>query len=73
MAGFIVMNQIFNTKIQAVSDPATINLGDVINLCPEENSKSSGGSSPVGDFPINIDGEVNIGIDPDLFDQVDFL
>ncbi|MDR6226835.1 hypothetical protein JOE21_002845 [Desmospora profundinema] len=45
-------------------------MGDAINIRSNDNSKSLGGSSPIGDFVRNIDAEGNLSIDPDIVDQL---
>ncbi|MDQ0418927.1 spore germination protein PF [Croceifilum oryzae] len=63
------INNIFNIKINSVSSAASVNFGNTINIGAESNSKSLGGSSPVGDFTRNFDCENNVYIDPDIIDQ----
>ncbi|SMO35244.1 spore germination protein [Melghirimyces algeriensis] len=65
-----MINHIFNTKVQDISNTALFNLGDAVNLYQNENTQSLGGSGPIGDFSINIDGGQNQSIDPDILDQV---
>lgn len=63
------INNIFNIKINSVASAASVNFGNTINIGAESNSKSLGGSAPVGDFTRNIDMERNLYIDPDIKDQ----
>lgn len=63
------INNILNIKINVVSDAASVNFGNNINIGAESNSKSLGGSAPIGDFSRNLDRENNLYIDPDLKDQ----
>lgn len=63
------INNIFNIKINSVSDAASVNFGNTINIGQEALSKSLGGSTPIGDFARNVDFERNVYIDPDLVDQ----
>ncbi|WP_309867272.1 spore germination protein [Desmospora profundinema] len=64
------INKIFNVKLQNVSSAGSVNMGDAINIRSNDNSKSLGGSSPIGDFVRNIDAEGNLSIDPDIVDQL---
>ncbi|MBN2908516.1 spore germination protein [Polycladomyces sp. WAk] len=62
-------NQIFHAKIGKVDSTSTINWGDTMNVSPSSNDKGVGGSSPIGDFSLNITGSPNQMIDPDVIDQ----
>jgi hypothetical protein len=53
-----------------VSNAGTINLGDTFNLGSNANSKRLGGSEPIGDFTVNVDGECNQTVDVDFVDQL---
>lgn len=65
------INNIFNIKINNVSNSGSVNFGNTINVGNDSLTKSLGGSSPIGDFPKNLDFERNVYIDPDQFDQND--
>jgi len=65
------INNIFNIKINNVSNSGSVNFGNTINVGNDSLTKSLGGSSPIGDFPRNLDFERNVYIDPDQFDQND--
>lgn len=62
------INNIFNVKVNSVSSASSVNFGSTINIGAEALTKSLGGSSPIGDFPRNIDLERNVYLDPDFFD-----
>lgn len=63
------INNIFNIKIHSVSSASSVNFGNTIHIGPSSDSKSLGGSIPIGDFARNIDFERNVYLDPDIFDQ----
>ena len=66
------INNILNIRINQVSTAASVNFGNTVNISPTSEAKTLGGSTPIGDFPRNIDFERNVYIDPDLYDQTDF-
>jgi hypothetical protein len=65
------INNILNIKINNISNSGSANFGNTINVGNDSLTKSLGGSSPIGDFPKNLDFERNIYFDPDEFDQND--
>ncbi|SEN72154.1 spore germination protein [Lihuaxuella thermophila] len=62
------MNQIFRLKLEEVEDCSSINFANTLNIAPVDTSKTIGGSSPIGDCPVNMDAEQNIYWDPDVMD-----
>jgi hypothetical protein len=64
-----VVNNILNVKISNVSSSSSVNFGNTVHIGAESNSKSLGGSSPIGDFANNVDFEKNLYLDPDFADQ----
>ncbi|MGA8943577.1 MAG: spore germination protein [Thermoactinomyces sp.] len=65
------INNILIVKVNNVSNTASINFGNTINVGNDSLTKTLGGSRPIGDFPRNLDFERNVYIDPDLLDQND--
>lgn len=65
------INNILIVKVNNVSNTASINFGNTINVGNDSLTKTLGGSAPIGDFPRNLDFERNVYIDPDLLDQND--
>ena len=65
------INNILNIKINNISKSGSVNFGNTINVGNDSLTKSLGGSSPIGDFPKNLDFERNVYFDPDQFDQND--
>lgn len=63
------LNNILNVRINQVAAAAGVNYGDTVNIGAASDLKSLGGSSPIGDFPRNVDFEGNMYFDPDLVDQ----
>lgn len=63
------VNNILNLKINSVSYSASVNFGNTVNIGADSETKSVGGSTPIGDFSRNWDQEKNLYIDPDLIDQ----
>lgn len=64
------VNNIFNCKISNMFTTARIQVGNSLQLAPENRSKTLGGASTIGDGGVNVSGASNVSIDPDLIDQV---
>lgn len=67
-----VINNILNVRVNQVGSASCLNFGDTVNVSPISQAKTLGGSTPIGDFPRNIDFERNVYFDPDLYDQSNF-
>lgn len=63
------INNILNLRVNQVNAASAVNFGDTVNVSPLSQAKTLGGSTPIGDFPRNIDLEGNIYFDPDVVDQ----
>ncbi len=62
---------IYNLKINNISNNGSLNIGDTLHNSHSANSKSTGGNSSFGDTSPTTAGMENVYIDPDLNDQGD--
>jgi hypothetical protein len=63
------INNIFNIKISCVDHAGSVNFGNTININPESNIKSLGGSFQHGDLNRMLAASNNNAVDPDVIDQ----
>ncbi|OYD07037.1 spore germination protein [Paludifilum halophilum] len=62
------VNNIYNLKIHNISGTGSANFGNTINIGPDSETKTVGGSSPIGDHGRNLDMEKNWVNDRDFID-----
>lgn len=64
-----VCNNLVNVKINSVLDSGQVNMGDAINIHPNNADVSLGGTAPIGDYGKNIMANANDYFDPDIKSQ----
>ncbi|MFQ3545969.1 spore germination protein [Halobacillus rhizosphaerae] len=65
------INNIYNIKINSISNNGSINIGDALHNAHTANSKTTGQNSSFGDAAPASAGMENVYIDPDGNDQGD--
>jgi len=63
-------NNVFQIRIDSMDDSCTLQTGNTLNVSAQANTKSLGGSGPIGDASCNVTGGANLYIDPDVADSV---
>ncbi|MDF2903389.1 MAG: hypothetical protein K0S25_1027 [Bacillus sp. (in: firmicutes)] len=62
---------IFNLKINSISNNGSLNIGEALHNAPTANTKSQGHNASFGDFAPPTAAMENVFIDPDMNDQGD--